>query len=273
VAKTPAIRKLVVLSDLHCGSTVGLLPPGFVTLEGNEVRQNLIQRWLWACWTDAAQWARDFVGSDPWALVLNGDAVEGVHHGGKDIVSTDAADHVAAAEQCLALFKPTASYLVEGTECHVGSREHSLGKSLGARPRTLDNGKLSYVWPELLLDVNGVLCSINHHISPSSRVYLEGSGLSIAMGNEQLECVRAGHPVPRVICRAHRHRRGEYSDGSSTICVTGAWQALTRHGRKVVTGAVPKPSILGLHFDGEPGKLPVVSAKLYTPPAREAQLL
>lgn len=274
VSKAIPIRKVVVVSDLHCGSVYGLLPPDFVTLEGNEVRQNLVQRWLWSCWEDATlRWLPAFVGKDPWCLIVNGDAIEGVHHGGREIISPDTADHVNAAEACLSSLGATKAYLTEGTECHVGTREHSIGKAIGAQPRTLDSGRKSYLWPELLLTINGVLCSFSHHITPSSRVYLEASGLSIALGNEQLEATRAGHLVPRIIARAHRHRAGDYSDGHSMIFVTGAWQALTRHGRKVVTRAVPKPSIAGLRFDGPVGTLPKLEQHVYFPASTPSQVL
>lgn len=39
---------LVLLSDLHVGATSGLLPPNFVTFEGNEIGQNAYQKWLWS---------------------------------------------------------------------------------------------------------------------------------------------------------------------------------------------------------------------------------
>src|SRR3972149_5053317 len=55
--KPPRPRLAVVIADIHAGSTVGLLPPGFVTKEGNEVKQNPLQEWLWACW----QRANEFV--------------------------------------------------------------------------------------------------------------------------------------------------------------------------------------------------------------------
>lgn len=71
---------LVVLSDLHCGSTVGLLPPGFTAQDGNEIRQNRYQEWLWECWTDATgDYFRRHVGDEPFVLLLNGDLIEGIH--------------------------------------------------------------------------------------------------------------------------------------------------------------------------------------------------
>ncbi|HEX2099176.1 MAG TPA: hypothetical protein VHF69_00850, partial [Candidatus Synoicihabitans sp.] len=66
---SPAPIKLIaVLADLHAGSVVGLLPPGFVSDEGNEIAQNAPQRWLWTCWEDAKQFLFEVAGADPFAL-------------------------------------------------------------------------------------------------------------------------------------------------------------------------------------------------------------
>jgi hypothetical protein len=91
------IRSLVVLSDLHLGSTKALLPPGFVTLEEQEIGLNGIQKWLWACWGRANDFLDETMDGDPFALVLNGDMLEGVHHGTKEIWSPEMGDHVNAA--------------------------------------------------------------------------------------------------------------------------------------------------------------------------------
>ena len=44
----------VIVSDLHCGSTVGLWPDGHETSTGNTIGlgKNLHQQWLWQCWKD-----------------------------------------------------------------------------------------------------------------------------------------------------------------------------------------------------------------------------
>ena len=48
-------RLLVVVSDLHCGSNVGLMPPDSEIIGGNTIGfgSNHHQRWLWECWQDA----------------------------------------------------------------------------------------------------------------------------------------------------------------------------------------------------------------------------
>jgi len=121
-----SISKIVVVSDLHCGSTVGLLPPKFMTLEGNEVGQNKIQKRLWDAWYDLwNDWVPWAVDGHEFAVVINGDLVEGLHHKTTEIVSPEFGDHVRAAQQALVpmtKLAPSKIFLTEGTECHT--KEH-----------------------------------------------------------------------------------------------------------------------------------------------------
>ena len=75
------VRAVVIVSDIHCGSTVGILAPGFENFEGNAVKQNAAQEWLWDQWLDVwNEWVPSVMGDDPWHLIVNGDCVDGIHH-------------------------------------------------------------------------------------------------------------------------------------------------------------------------------------------------
>ena len=244
---------VLVLSDLHCGSDFALLPSGFKTNKGKPIHMNDYQLWAWEQWQKMEKWALSF-DEELW-IVLNGDMVEGVHHGGREIWSHDPVEHTRAALQCLKALrkKATKVFMVEGTECHTQSNEAHLGELLNA----VENPTGGYSFPRLLLNINGVEHVWRHHISATTRPYLEGSALSIALGCERQESERAGHPVPRVLGAAHRHRHGEFCDGSGLVFVTGPWQGLTRHGHKVVSAAIPMSSAVMLQYAGkETGELP-----------------
>lgn len=264
--KAPQI--LVVLSDLHCGSTVGLLPPGFTAADGNEIRQNRYQEWLWACWTDATgDYFRRMVGDEPFVLLLNGDLIEGNHHGTKQIVSADVADHYEAAVQCLEPLakKAAAVHITLGTECHTHSVEAGIGKKFGAS-KCPDTGKHAHA--RLTFRMCGCLVSATHHCSATSRPWLESGEYARALHGERTECVRAGWPVPQLLFRAHRHRAGYFTDYAAGLVVTGAWQGPTRHTHKAVPGAVCQPSIAVCDWRGKAeGQLPWIDQEVYSPPA------
>jgi hypothetical protein len=266
-----AIRAVVVLSDIHAGSTVALLPPGFVTLEGTEIGQSPIQRWLWECWTKCNVWIDDILGGDAHALVFNGDLIEGNHHGTKQVISPDVNDHVDAGIDIIKgrVAAADRTFFVKGTECHVGNSEIIFGKALLEKGFRVEKDPSTGLpaFDRLTLDVCGVRCVFRHHIPSAVRPYLESSQFSIQMGSEIMEAVRNGEQTPRVLCCAHRHRFGQFSDGHSLTVISPPWQMLTRHGHKVVSQARTKPGAYILDWRGVPdGKLPKVHELLFDAP-------
>lgn len=273
------IRLLTVVSDIHSGSTVGLMPPKYTTLQGFTVQASPYQRWLWECWQDAMGFVRDIRGNDPMASIMNGDALEGSHHGSKQIVSADVGDHKGIAIKCL---QPLADmsdafYLTEGTECHVNNSEVSIAHALRAQlnpdfPRRKGEDEPpegAYIFPRLSLNINGVQIVARHHMPTTIRRGLGGTPLSNTLADEQLEAANNDEPIPKVLLLAHSHKTRHYGDDEGLVCVTGAWQGLTRFGHKIVSAARCKPSIYVLDWRGKkPGEMPLVHFRRYRPPAQ-----
>jgi hypothetical protein len=249
--KSKSPRLAVILSDLHAGGTTALMPPGFHTREGNEIGLNAVQKWLWDAWEDSWKWFDDLAGGDPWAMVINGDVIDGDHHGTSQIWSRDESDHGIAAYHLLKdhARRATSVYLTQGTESHTHGFESALAyqlHSLGAQVRMPDG--YAGAWPTLDLEIAGTYIKADHHIGATTRSYLESSALSIALADMRLRCARAGHRVPRVVIRAHRHQYGYFEDGYGAIVITPCWQQLTRFGHKVVPGAVLQTGLVVLDW-------------------------
>jgi hypothetical protein len=260
------IQLLGVVSDLHCGSNVGLCPPEVETEAGNKVSHgdNLHQKWLWEMWQEGIGRFKKIVGKSPVALMVNGDATEGAHHRNeKDLVL--AMDlHTGIAVECLRpLTKLCAKvFVTKGTECHTLDMENVLADKLGA-----ESGRAHDKW---LLEMGGCLIDAAHHMTTTSRAHLEAGAMSILMSNAALNYARSKQRIPNIFLRAHRHCGGWYSDGSGMFVVTGAWQMLTRHGHKVVTDSIPRPSIMILDWRGRPeGSLPQIHEIKFAPPQHE----
>ena len=263
-------RTLVVLSDLHAGSVVALMPPTFVTANEQEVKQNALQAWYWKCWLKSLEWIDEVIGEDPAALLLNGDLIEGDHHRTTEIISRDIGDHIEIARL---LLKPLAqrfqkTFITRGTECHTGNVEGALGKLIGAE---LNPETDKPVFDRLTLDICGVRLIARHHVSTTSRPWLEGNGLGMELAAEQLHAVRNGEPMPKVLCVAHRHVAGHYQGGEGLCLATPAWQGMTRHTFKVVPAARCKTGVYILDWRGvEDGCLPRVHRKLFEAPHAKA---
>jgi hypothetical protein len=258
-------KLLVTFSDIHCGSTVALSHPEAKQTSGNVIGHgsNLLHAWLWENWLATIAKVGEYCGGDEAIICANGDLVEGNHHRTHEITALSVEEHANNAILCLEPWKSIASrwIITEGTECHTQRIEHYIAGQLDTK------AKAKWLWEQ-----NGCLIDAAHHISATSRAYLEASLLSIAMGNARLNYARSSHRVPSIFLRAHRHCHGHYSDGRGMIGIAGAWQFLTRHGQKVVTDAIPAPSVLVHDWRGcAHGELPIVKEFLVTPPQDEIE--
>jgi hypothetical protein len=265
-----SIKIVAVIADTHIGSTMGLLPENFTTLEGNEIKLNPIQQWLGACWKDSMGWLDEIAGQDEIAVVSNGDTIEGNHHRTTQIISPEVQDQVTAAMKFLQPLRDRASkmFFVRGTECHTGNREVSIATALKGE---IDPATGLRAFDRLPIDIGGIRTVFRHHVSTAIRPWLEATALSIHLAEEQLEAIRNGEPAPRIICGAHRHRHGFYSNGREACIISPPWQALTRHGHKVVSAARTKPGMFILDWrDTKEGELPKVHQRLYDAPAPKA---
>jgi predicted MPP superfamily phosphohydrolase len=264
---------VLVLSDLHVGSTVGILPKGFQTAEGNEIGLNAIQEFLWAAWQDMCAWAHRTLDAANFVIVINGDCIDGDHHGTKQIWSKDTSDQVKA---CIELLQPltyraSKLYIVRGTESHTNNTEASVGAALRAE-RNPTNGQ--HAFDRLHLTVHGCRIAVSHHISTSIKSWTNATAYAAVLAEETIQAVNNGEAPRQVICRAHRHKFGSYTNGRGTVIVSPPWQMLTRFGHKVVTEARTQPGAYILDWRGLPeGALPKVHERLYqAPPEPEISL-
>lgn len=268
------LRLVFVLSDLHCGSTLGLLPPGMTTAEDAQpMVQNKWQEWLWACWARAMKWREKIAAGHPYALVLNGDLTEGIHHRSTQVVSGDMTDHVMIAKQLLKPLVEAAEkvYVVKGTECHVHSAEVAIGEAIHAEVNE-ETGKRAF--DRLHLNACGVPCVFRHHIGTSVRMALEATQLSVTLVEEVAEAVKNSEEPPRIVCAAHRHKFGFFLNGRSMCVVSAPWQGLTRYGHKVVSQARTQPGIYALDWRGiSDGELPILHYRTYDTPAPKHKTL
>ena len=256
-------KYLVVLSDIHVGSTLAIWPENHKNRYGQVVQPSELQRWMQECWKDGCEWIRD-VTKDNYILALNGDLIDGKHHRATEIMTPLVDDQV---EACISLLKPLADRARKvvatlGTEVHSGEAEHAIASALKSH-------KCKDWMPahnSVLLDIDGSRTEIMHHITTTSRPWLEASGHSIAMNLRRAETSRLGRQAPHVMIRGHRHRAGYFSDGSALTVVAPSWQALSRWAWKVLPGAECQIGFTVLDYSNmDDAKIPQVKFRLYSP--------
>lgn len=241
---------VIVRSDPHWGSTLGLCPPEGVRIsEGAKYLPGKAQRWLWSKYLTFIRRARtvirqhDAIHVDVW----NGDAFDGDHHNTSQIVSRNPenisyiANRASGKEGALKDYlTPAQSYVVIGTEIHVGKEgasEEAFGKSIGA---IKDPGRDSWAWWHLRLEYNGVLLDFTHHPDTSGNLpHTRGQGAQRQAFIVWAEHHLVGERHPDISIRSHKHVFADSGEHYPTrALITPAWQLKTQFGFRVASGSL-----------------------------------
>lgn len=228
------MRTIVLISDLHCGSLLGLCPDRGITLDGGgHYEPNQVQQKIWSYWQEFwSEWVPRETEDEPFVLVVNGDVIDGQPHGSKALITANMATQARIAREVLepAVAMAAATYMTRGTEAHVGKSaedEERLGRELGVVPD--DDGH--YTRDELWIELAGHLGHVTHHIATASSWMYESTAPWREVVLSLEAAVRTCQAPPQWIARGHRHReftgRTYTHDGRVLVVVTPGWQAKT----------------------------------------------
>jgi len=230
------MKRVLVVSDLHCGSIYGLLPPGFERKDGRG-RLFRQRRFLWDAWT---QMCKETKGAD--LVVVNGDLIDGKQQIQQqtELNIATIGEQIEAASGCLREIRPARGarwYFVQGSEYHdqkgCPAVEAVAEKFRAAKPSPGDNpGSGIYSWETLDLEVEpGVVINVQHGVSIGQGFYR-----ATPYDREALYSALAGKAgvSPRADCivRSHAHFFVHLEHASKHIVGSPCWQLQTRYMRK-----------------------------------------
>lgn len=251
--KPKPVNNLVVISDTHCGCCFGLCPPaGFQRDEGGIYLPSPIQKKMWGYWEEFwGEWVPEKTKGEPFAVAINGDALDGVHHNSTTQISHNLTDQGKLAQEVLKPIVEAAEgryYHIRGTEAHVGqsgAEEEALAKALGAIPDAAGNSARYELW----IRVGNALCHLMHHIGTTSSSAHEASAVNAELTAEYVEAARWGQEPPAFVIRSHRHRSMvvdiDCSKGYAAGIVTPGWQAKTPFAYKIAGARLSPPQFGG----------------------------
>jgi len=250
--KPPIIRNLAVVSDLHCGSQLGLCPPVAHLDGGGTYRASRAQRKVHAVWLDYwRKWLPEVTHGEPFAVEVNGDCLDGRHHGSTDQISQNLTDQAAIAYELLAPVRDLCEgrlYMVRGTEAHVGpsgEEEEALARRLGAIPDADGNAARQELW----IQVGTGLVHLMHHIGTAGSTHYESTAVMRELAEEYTEAGRHRRRPPDVVIRSHRHRAIQIiiptDTGLGISMTTPGWQLKTPFVYRVAGARVSMPQIGG----------------------------
>ena len=196
------ISNVICISDIHAGCKMALCPPGEIRLDdGGTYKGSKFQRKMWTWWREFwDEWVPRVTRGEPYAVVFNGDAIDGVHHGSTTQISHNLVDQARIAKMILAPIVEMCEgrfYMIRGTEAHGGSSlasEESLAESLNAIPD--EEGRYAryelwkYIGPE-----NKRLCGLAHfmhHIGTTSSSAYESTAVHKELAEAFYEAGRWG---------------------------------------------------------------------------------
>ena len=226
---------VVVVSDLHFGSSTALCPPhGIVLEDGGRYMPNAAQKWIWSQWL--AFWAvvREYRKRRVHTvIVMNGEFIDGFHHESTQLATNSPEIMADAALESFSTVAAIAHELFAtlGTEAHSGkgaASDRSIARQLGARVNP-ETGQHAFYELDLLR--GGILFDIAHHVSGGSRYTTRGNGIRAELIDMLVE-----RPEVNVVVRSHVHTFAETGRNFGPRrhgVVTPAWQLKTAFGSRV----------------------------------------
>ncbi len=197
------------------------------------------------------EWVPRATHKEPFCVVHNGDAIDGVHHNSTTQWSHNLEDQSQHAYEILAPIVDLCEgryYHIRGTEAHVGKsgvEEERLAKRLGAIP----NEQHQHARWELWKRCGGKLCHFLHHIGATSSAQHELSAVNAELTAMYADAGRWNNEPPFIVVRSHRHRCSECRlpahGGYATAFVTACWQLKTPFTWKIPGARITTPQIGG----------------------------
>jgi hypothetical protein len=219
------MKTVVIVSDLHCGSTYGITPPSeFKSSHNRDIQEEAWNEYV----RMTQQWAR------PDVLICNGDAIEGNQslQGGAELITPDRSVQCDMAITALEAWQARKIFMTYGTAYHVGKDaedfERGIATALGAE-----------IEGHLYLRVEGLTFDIRHKVGTSAVPH----GRATALLREMLWALvkEAGDTGPKVdvVIRSHAH----YSivvkqPGKLAVITPGLQLARGRFGARECTGEI-----------------------------------
>ena len=200
--------RIVVVSDLHCGSAAGLTP--FAT--------NRTQGQLYNRWADCIQ----HFGACPDVLVCNGDAVDGLQAKGRGQGDSDwSSKQIMDAATLLSMWKAKRTIIVAGTGYHVRA-----GASVDFEEMLAHLLRADYFHKLNLTVSDWFRLQCRHKIGGSGIPHGRFTAQSRSKAWGVMNAAQSGGKAPHLSVFSHVHYWSYAEDAFGATMTTPAWEAL-----------------------------------------------
>lgn len=237
------MKTLVVISDLHSNSTVGLAKPTIQLDEGDTVSASTVRRWLFHTFENIMEQVRLKYNGEVYG-VINGDAVElDDKNRSIQLITHNRQEAIKIACEVLEPFFDMCRgvYVIRGTEAHTGLNaqgEEAIGQNFTNTIRNPETGAASWWW--LPLDLDGVRLDIAHHPKGggAGRPMNSQGGIDRIASDALFNYANDGLAPPHLVIRSHLHGYRDSRDAFRTrAIITPPMSLLTSYAHRIGVNA------------------------------------
>ena len=217
------MKKIIILSDLHCGHIVGLTPPKW------QVNMSEYYKEQKSCFNFFKTEIEKLGKID--VTIVNGDAIEGKgeRSGGTELIVSDRKQQVEIAEECLSLINTKKIYFTYGTPSHVGKEEDwekVLSDNMGGEIKNI-----------LSIQIDEIKFNIRHHIGSSTVPHGRFTPIARERVWDMLKEDYEGREKSDILIRSHVHYFTYCGDEKGLGITTPALQGKgSKYGGRVCSG-------------------------------------
>lgn len=252
--KLDRIRNLVIVSDIHAGCKMGLCTRKRVPLiDGGYYVPSGLQKKVYSFWEEFwGEAVPRICHGEPFAVCVNGEAIDGVHHRATSPISHNLEDQKALA---VTLLRPVVEacegrfYMTNGTPVHSGESgcdDEAVAKTLGAIPDQTGRHARYVLW----IRVGPALVNVMHHIGTTGSQAYESTAVNKELVEAFAEAGRWNNEPPDFVVRSHRHRfiavTVPTAKGIGAALVSAGWQSKTPFVYKIPGGRQSEPQFGGI---------------------------
>lgn len=217
-------KRMVVMSDTHCGSVFGLTPPKY--FEACEERRAMQRE----AWRNYCRLVKKWKGPD--VLVVNADCIDGNQHksGGAELTTPDRNIQCDMAVECIEMWNAKKILMTYGSKYHVSEQAEDFEYLIAQRLGATIGGRLYF-------DVEGLVCDVRHKIGSSGIPHGRATPLLREMMWDLMKEATECGPKVRMVIRSHVHYHIWIEQPERYMFTTPALQlSRGRYGSRECTG-------------------------------------
>lgn len=229
-------RRILAISDTHCGHLAGLTPPGYRSDTSDSPdsdfvrRRNKFARLQIECW-DWYKKSIDSLGKIDILFHL-GDCIDGPGRksGGTELITSDITEQCEMAEKCILAAHADKIIMVYGTPYHVSSENMDAEDIIAKSVNAYKIGSREWV------TIYGVTFDLKHKVGKTSIPHGQGTMLAREWLWGQLWACRKLQPESDIYLRGHIHDETKIGRHDWEAISLPGLQWSTKYGTREISG-------------------------------------